>query len=500
MDRFSPFIIDVISYVFLALILLFFLVIAYRHYKSYLPNRVDAFLRYRSTGIESTGLTSSLLRATLMASSFSLASAIFVYISWAATDGVFALWSPITWTLGAFILYLFRKRIFKESRDVWTIHAFLKKKYDSTPLMKLTSLITSAVFLLQVAAEVYVGLAVLQIFFGFNTSLFTLCLIIGAIFISYCIIGGLPSVLITDKYQYRLTAFALLISAVILFNDGGSTAVKNIATSFSTTFLPSGISWVILLSLLALNLPLFITDMSIWQRVGATNESKEVTKGLGSFCLTLLGWMCLIVFIGVGFSTFFEPASGLSPAQGMLGYFRDSMVFPILLSGFIAALLSTGDTFLIASVQTIIVDWKYSSDLAIVNYDPQKLKIETHKKMLRDSRVGIFLLGFGSVGLGYVFFSYIPSLLDLLFVIFGLQTSLTIIVVWGLWNLAKPYEARAAILSVSAGAAVAIFCLILVLQGITIMGLNIALWSPLFVIIISVLVFFVGRWLYRSLH
>lgn len=491
MNRFSPSFLDnITNFVFIATIV-FFLFIAYRHFKSYQRGRADTFLRYRTSGIGAPPLTAGLLRATLMASSFSLASAIYVYINWGASDGALAFWSPLTWALGAFALYLLRKRIFNESRDVWTMHAFLKKKFSSNTLMKCASIVTSTVFLLQVAAEVYVGLAVLQVFFGFKVHLFLLCIIIGAVFISYTILGGLPSVLITDKYQYRLVGFALILVTIILFNEGGATAVNNIAISFKESFLPSGSSLIIVLSLFSLNLPLLITDMSVWQRIGAVSDVKEVTKGLGSFAASLLGWMCLVVAIGVGFAPFFKSAPGLSSAQGMLSYFSDSLVFPVLIAAFLAALLSTGDTFLISSVQTILVDWKYHKSLLEVNYDPEKLRQETHKKMLRDSRLGILLVGFGSVILGYIFFSYLPSLLDLLFVIFGLQISLTVPIVWSLFKEVKSSEALAAVSCVISGAIISVICLILALGDYSILGVNISLWSPVLVLSCSALIFFI---------
>ncbi len=304
--------------------------------------------------------------------------------------------------------------------------------------------------------------------------------------------------LLTDRFQYRLTAFTLIVAALMLFNDGGQTAVELLKGSLSETFLPSGALWIVLLGLFALNLPLFITDMSVWQRIGATSEEQEVTKGLGSFVLSLLFWMCLLVCLGTGFAIFFEPAPGLSAAQAMLGYFKDSIIFPLLLSGFVAALLSTGDTFLIASVQTVLVDWKYAKQLEDVRYDAERLPPETHRAMLRDSRLGVVLLGFGSVLLGYLFFQMLPSLLDLLFVLFGLQTSLTVVVVWGLLGNAKPGEARSAVSSVLSGGVVAFICLILALRGVELGGVTLGLWAPILVLAVSSFVFFIGRYQERK--
>jgi len=342
-DRFGPEVIENITYILLGCTALYFFWIAYKHAKLNRRSGVNVFLSYRGelAEKEEKELTADRLSSSLNASCFSLASAIFVYINWAAQDGVFALWSPLTWTLGAVVLFVFRKRIFKEGRKTWTIHSFLREKFRSVLVMKFASLITSIVCLLQVAAEVYVGLAVLQVLLGFEAPNLFHCLVIALVFVLYSAIGGLPCVWATDWLQYRITAFALVIATIFLFNNGGSTAIDTITKSFQTSFMPHGVMWVVFFSLLSLNLPIFITDMSVWQRIGIIRNYRDVTKGIGGFCFTLLFWMSLMVFLGAGFSTFFESSSGISHAQGMLNYFKDSLVFPILIVGFLVALLST---------------------------------------------------------------------------------------------------------------------------------------------------------------
>ena len=493
MERFSPSNIDAITLVAVAVTVFGYLLFAYKHQRRMLKDRADAFLRYRADGTKEKAIDAKLLRASLMASAFSLASAIYVYIDWAATDGLFALWSPISWSLGALVLYMARNRVFSASRRAWTLHAYLGDVYENASLRRASSLVTSAVFLLQVAAEVYVGIAVLTVFVGPEIPAWLLSVVVCVVFVSYTIVGGLPSVLITDRIQYRLTAFALLVAAVVLFDQGGATAVAKLRASFSETFAPSGTTWIVLFGLFALNLPLFITDMSVWQRIGASESREEVGRGLGTFALSLSLWMSLLVCLGAGFSVFFEPATGMSPAQGLLGYFRDSLVFPLLLVGFVAALLSTGDTFLIASVQTIVADWTFYPTLRGVDFEAQKLPKSTHKAMLGFARTGIVVLGLGSVIIGYVCFLLIPRLLDLLFVVFGAQTALGVSVVWALWGKADKQSGTAALWSVLVGGAMAVTCLLLALAGVEFMGVGLGLWAPILTLASSITAFFLKR-------
>jgi hypothetical protein len=148
MDRFDQNIIYLLSLLFLGITILWYFVLAVRVRFRTSANSPDTFLRYRSINKQTSGLSADILHASLMGSAFSLASAIYVFLNWAATDGAFVLWAPITWTLGAVVLYLLRKRVFKESRDTWTMHGFLQKKYNSTTLKHYASVITIIVFLL----------------------------------------------------------------------------------------------------------------------------------------------------------------------------------------------------------------------------------------------------------------------------------------------------------------------------------------------------------------
>jgi Na+(H+)/acetate symporter ActP len=320
--------------------------------------------------------------------------------------------------------------------------------------------------------------------------LWVLCLGAGAVFLTYSVIGGLPAVLITDEVKYRLTVFALLVAFIALFDQGGGSAVRLIEQSLTTRFIPDSIqSWIILLSLLALNLPLLITDMSVWQRVGAVESEREVTRGLGRFAAMLLPWMSGIIFIGIGFSTYIVPPEGATTAQAIIAFFSDSLISIFLMAGLFAALLTTADSYLIAAVQTTMVDLYFTKRLQKVNYKSQHLSINEQRDMVRSSQIGILILGIGTIFTGYVLFSILPSLLDLIFVIFGAQTALAPSIFYGLADKAQPMDARAAIASLVIGGLSAIVCLLLALGGITLLDVSLGLWSPIIVLSLSSITF-----------
>ncbi|GEM_PF-4574550 len=468
----------------------YYLFISFRHSITMsVSKNISKFLRFKEDGeIEENGINANDLKRTFMASAFSLASAIYVYVEWASYDGLFALWSPITWALGIYILYKLTTKIYEVGRSSWTLHSFLGDYFDNEKTTKISSLVTSSVFLLQVAAEVVVGIAVLKAFIGPEISITYLSIVVGTIFIIYSLIGGLPSVLVTDNLQYRLVLLSLFAIFLIAINEGGATGYNHLLESLPT-FLPSGTNWIIVLSLLALNFPLLFTDMSVWQRISASKSVKEAKEGSKKFFWSLLFWMSAIVIFGTAFSSSFTDVDTVRPAIRMISFFSDSIAYPFLITGFIAALLSTADTFLISSVQTIIADWKYREALKSVNYNSSNLDENTHKRMIKDSRIGTLVFGIVSVAIGILTWFYLGKLLELLFVIFGIQTSLAPAVLYSLFKKEAHIAKQASFYSILVGALFAIIGLILSFYNLTIMGIAVSLWTPLISLLLSSVTF-----------
>jgi Na+/proline symporter len=229
--------------------------------------------------------------------------------------------------------------------------------------------------------------------------------------------------------------------------------------------------------------------MSVWQRIGGAVDERSVTEGVGRFALLLLPWMAGIILVGIGFGPDLVPTAGQTTAQAILVFFSNSLVYPFLLAGLFAALLTTADSYLIAATQTIVVDWIFTKKLAAAGFDTEHLSPPDQKRMLTLSRSVLIIAGAGAVAFGYLLLNSIPTLLDLLFVIFGLQTALAPVVVWALLGKARPADALAGVISIFAGGAVALACLILGLMHVTLIGIDIGLWAPIFVLSISTFAF-----------
>lgn len=113
--------------------------------------------------------------------------------------------------------------------------------------------------------------------------------------------------------------------------------------------------------------------------------------------------------------------------------------------------------------------------------------------MIKEAGLRIIILGVGTVLCGYLFLAALPSLIDLLFVIFGLQTALAPSVVYGLFDKVGPGDARAGIASLVIGDVTALVCLLLALAGKELLGVTLGLWSPILVLIFSTTTFLAMR-------
>lgn len=475
--------------------LIWYLIVASRDiWRNPYQNRADFYLRFRPDGESKIeGLSSADLNRTFMASAFSLASALYVYIEWAAKDRLLALWSPLSWASGVVVLAILAPRIFRKASGSWTLHNYLGQFYESDDIRRIASLVTSLVFFLQVAAEIVVGVAVLRVFFSDAVSLTTVAFFVGLVLATYCVIGGLPSVLHTDKLQYFLICAALGGVFLISLDRGGATAVGEIYGNLGT-FFPSGAGWVVILGLFALNLPLLVTDMSIWQRISAAQTAAQARAGSYQFALQLFFWMSLLVLFGAAFGNLLTDLPDTKPVEAALSYFETSIIFPVLITGLMAALLSTADTFVISSVQTVAADWKFYQKLKEVDFRADRLSEAVHRQILLFARVLTVVFVAAAVVVGLLVYNYLGRLLDFLFVMFAIQTSLAAPVLYALLTNKRSAPPRLVAASIILGAGVSIAGLLLALTGMEFLGVSVGLWTPLFALLSSSLLFAVGRY------
>ena len=122
-----------------------------------------------------------------------------------------------------------------------------------------------------------------------------------------------------------------------------------------------------------------------------------------------------------GFYSYFTDTAGTpSIVERMISFYSDSIVFPLLIVGFIGALVSTADTFLINSMQMIIIDWQFRSRCLDVGFGAEKFSKKENAKIMTWSNLWILVFGFLAIIVGLLSYLFLEKLSALLFVIFEL--------------------------------------------------------------------------------
>jgi len=186
-----------------------------------------------------------------------------------------------------------------------------------------------------------------------------------------------------------------------------------------------------LIGILVVNVPTFLSDQSIWQRIGAAQDEKTVSKGFWlSVFNSILTWGSIVtlacfVFIIIAPKPNENPLFTLMHTLGSLGTVGRVVIFFTVL-GLFGAMLSTSSTQLIATSHAIYED-------IFSNSRKKALEIRLEdKKELRLSRTVLIISAiFAALVVGVL--NYMGfSIADLVFSIYGSQLGLVPLVLFAL--------------------------------------------------------------------
>ncbi len=294
-------------------------------------------------------------------------SAGFMSVSWSCVYavqlfywyGLGALWLiTVPWLIALGLIYYF-------STKYHALPAFSQPEMIENRFGKgsrnIVALALVLVFLVWGGAEIYVAATLLapQLQLSNSATIVLICVIVGL----YLTAGGFRAVVATDKLQYVLVAFYILIIgglAVKGMHGQGSffplatiTAAKS-SMSWSSLYSP-GIA-IILLTLVAY-LPGWAFEADLWLRVQAARDVKAARTGVIIGALNGLFFVGLLpLFIGIAALQLYPVTQGVMPtiignegdaifAALVLDYAPDWISLIITL-GLVAAAMSTIDTCL----------------------------------------------------------------------------------------------------------------------------------------------------------
>lgn len=342
------------------------------------------------------------------------------------------LFTTLAWFLG---MYWFSKKIptllsfFKTGT---TIHEFIansygKSQHEKAVLRAWTSGVTSILYFASIGVEIKFAAIMLTPSMGqFQATV--LAFSIAFCGLTYAYLSGYKGVVYTDKIQYYIMLIGAGVIAIFVFLIGAdhnfSFANKAFETYFNFPFVILGPEpWSLFGMIVLLALYQFCI-MDMWQRCIAFSKTKnEKGESLSDpdliallkrktfrdailpFLILFLVWFMIgIVVLGTNLT---DDVSKILPAFlgafksfGSWGYFAEAIV----ITGFVAAALSTVDGFLIVTVQTLMYDIYGTVVVKGLSDNLSKLEKYQQYRFVNISKLGIVVVGFLSVMFAFVKF------------------------------------------------------------------------------------------------
>jgi len=373
--------------------------------------------------------------ASTVATTISMATVIMAFFELAQRQGVWLFWTVITTSAGLFVVRLFAKKIW-ERISVYdhrpTLHEFLGKEYNSEALSYVGAICTSLGFLCAFAVELTVGSRFFAGVVPFVPA-WSVVVILSVVAFIYTALGGFRAVIVTDRIQ-MVSIWLLLLSLPVFYiyyvaNHGGwaenfiKIPPETINFSYREGLIP------FLLGIFVINVPTFISDMSIWQRIAGAQKKQTVVGGLWRSVFSSASTWGLFAILACFVFMIVEPLQDVNPLLSVVrvigntkGFLPTCVLFFTVL-GLYGAMLSTASTQLIAVSHTL-----YEDVFSRIRRHPLKERLEL-KRELNISRFILVLAAIISTILVELLSSVGFSIADLVFAIYGAQLGLCPLVI-----------------------------------------------------------------------
>jgi sodium/pantothenate symporter len=306
--------------------------------------------------------------ASTVATSISLATVVMAFFDLADTFGIWLFWTVITTAIGLWVVKLFAKRIWEkivkyDHRP--TLNEFLGREFNSDATSFVSAVCTSLGFLGVFAVELTVGS---KFFAGLlpNIPSWFVIIFLSAVAFAYTTIGGFRAVIVTDRiqmYSIWLLIFALPVFYIyyVISHGGWAENFGHIPEGVFSFSSRNGLV-AFILGVFVINVPTYISDLSIWQRIGGAQENKTVNRGLlRSVIEAAITWGCLAALAIFSFMLI-KPVENINPLITLVNAIGNTkgplalIVLFLVTSGLYGAMLSTASTQLIAVSHTMYED------------------------------------------------------------------------------------------------------------------------------------------------
>jgi|GEM_PF-585955 len=379
--------------------------------------------------------TTAEFTSSTVATTISLATVIMAFFSLARYLGLWLLWTVITTSAGLLVVRLFAGRIWHrlsryDHRP--TLHEFLGREFDSRILLGVGAAFTSLGFLGAFAVELTVGSKFFTALVPDAPAVIVVAVLSFTAFL-YTAAGGFRAVIVTDRIQ-MFSIWLLLLSLPVFYvyhiitHGGWASNFSRIPEGVLDFSIRPGLA-AFLLGIFAINVPSFLSDMSIWQRMAGARKEQTVTSGLGiSAFSAAVTWGAFAVLACFVFMV--VPPQGtrnallvlLNQIAGTGGALAAVILF-IAVLGLYGAMLSTASTQLIAVSHTM-----YADLFGRLRGRSVKERLDSRREM-NLSRLILVVTALLSILMVQLLAKAGFSVVDLIFAVYGSQLGLCPLVV-----------------------------------------------------------------------
>ena len=381
-----------------------------------------------------------LTREVFWGTSFSLANGIFYFAILGYYNSLAVIWLQIPWM--AAIWYLaWKLPVLMEITGRHTIHGFLGSIFGDRARW-IASVVTIFAFAGALAFELNVSAEIASSTLGSSGLLIVLTLVAAITAASYTDTAGFVGGAKTDRLQnwFGLLAVVILLYSVTKLDVVGVQGFENNLSKesiFKSLFDFGSLNLIAVLGILCFASTFNIVDMSNWQAIAANSDAdhksiKRLQWAMRRSTILILFFPALAgAFLGYIFQSATINGNEISEDQ-ILPLIIQSVAntevgvvgLGFVLAGLLGTALSTVDSYLLSTSQTIT--WDLKKKLEKVQTMPEEERSGFEKKAVRIARSEIYLIALISVGV----FMFLRSKLGdetvfvLQFVIFGLVVAL----------------------------------------------------------------------------
>jgi Na+/proline symporter len=353
--------------------------------------------------------------------------------------GIWLFWAVLTTVLGLLAVWAVSPQIWRKMETYNhrpTLHEFLGREFSSPVLAVIAASATGLGFLGAFAVELTVGARFLA---GLAPAIPTWITVgvLSAVAFIYTSAGGFRAVIVTDRLQ--MGAIWLLLVALSGYyafyvgsHGGWSHRFAEVPADVLSLTWRGGLT-SFLVGIFVLNVPIYISDMSVWQRIAGSQESRTVTRGLLSSTIEAgVSWSILIILACLAFMVA-DPGSATNPLLSVLktiegGSIVGDGLLLVIAFGLYACMLSTASTHLVAAAHTLYEDIlsQAARDLPLTD----RLHSDSEIRLSRAFLFGVALLATAVVAL-LIMAGF--SIADLVFAVYGAQLGLVVPVLLSLY-------------------------------------------------------------------